>query len=256
MDAALELFGTRGYAVVPVDRICRTAGISTKSFYPLFDNKEALFTELYDELVSALAAKVIEAPVDGYSIADSVGIRLGALVHAVVDDPRVARVVLIESAGLSPAVEERRRAVHSALATFVVETTGKFVAAGELPDRDYRRASLGLVGAINELIIDFVHSGATARARRSSSSSVISSTSSWRCGAGSSSTPSRRDRPDHRSRPGDTSTHLPRDTRLRRAQRLPLHDGRGRHRGRLVATDCLQSLPRRQGRADRSHDHL
>jgi AcrR family transcriptional regulator len=156
LDAALELFGTRGYAAVPVDRICRTAGISTKSFYPLFDNKEALFSELYDELVSKIAVGVVAAPVEGLSVRDAVTARLDALVHAAVDDPRVARVVLIESAGLSPVVEERRRAVHNSLATFVVQTTAQFVDKGELPDRDYRRASLGLVGAINELIIDYV----------------------------------------------------------------------------------------------------
>ncbi len=158
LDAALELFGTRGYAAVPVDRICRTAGISTKSFYPLFDNKEALFLELYEELVGKIAASTIGARRTGVTVAEAVEAHLNAMVHAVVDDPRVARIVLIESGGLSPQVEERRRKVHNSLADFVDSTTVAFVASGDLPARDYRRAALGLVGAINELVIDFVAS--------------------------------------------------------------------------------------------------
>lgn len=156
MDAAIELFGTRGYAAVPVDRICRMAGISTKSFYPMFDNKEELFIEVYDELVSSIAQAVMSAQVEGETLEESVRLRLLALVHAVVDDQRVAKIVVTESAGLSPRVEERRRAVHTALADFVVGTTAQFIDVGDLPAREYRRAALGLVGAVNELIVDFV----------------------------------------------------------------------------------------------------
>lgn len=156
LAAALELFGTRGYAAVPVDQICRAAGISTKSFYPLFDHKEALFLQLYDDLIAGVAAAVIGADVAGTSPSDAARRRLEALAHCLVDDPRVARVVLIESGGLSPAVEEQRRSVHRLLADFVATTTVPYVAEGDLPDRDYRRAALGLVGAINEVVIDFV----------------------------------------------------------------------------------------------------
>ncbi len=159
LAAALELFGTRGFAAVPVDQICRSAGISTKSFYPLFDHKEALFLQLYDDLIAGVAAAVIGAEVEGTSPSEAARRRLDALAHSLVDDPRVARVVLIESGGLSPMVEERRRAVHRQLADFVATTTVPYVAGGDLPDRDYRRAALGLVGAINEVVVDFVLAG-------------------------------------------------------------------------------------------------
>jgi hypothetical protein len=42
LDAALELFGTRGYAKSSIELLCQTAGIGTNSFYELFPNKEAV----------------------------------------------------------------------------------------------------------------------------------------------------------------------------------------------------------------------
>jgi AcrR family transcriptional regulator len=50
LDAALELFGTRGYAKTSIELLCQTAGIGTNSFYDLFASKEAVLIGLYDHL--------------------------------------------------------------------------------------------------------------------------------------------------------------------------------------------------------------
>src|SRR5689334_13145343 len=57
-SAALELFGTDGYAAVPVERLCSEAKVSTRHYYQLFANKEAALVDLYTDITSASVVNV------------------------------------------------------------------------------------------------------------------------------------------------------------------------------------------------------
>lgn len=163
LDASLELFAERGYANTPIELLCRTAGVSTKSFYREFADKEALFLDLYDVLMADAAAAVINVgelfpvevgTIEELSLAHE---RIAAFVHAVADDPRVGRVLFLESVGISADLERHRRETHRLFADFILVSVGPLVARGTMPDRDYRRSAIALVGAINEVIVDHLH---------------------------------------------------------------------------------------------------
>ena len=157
LDAALELFTANRYATVTVDLVCQAASVSTKSFYADFANKEELFIELYDELIQRAKEAVLTVDLTGLGEDARTRARLAAFVHACVDDPRVARICFLEAPGLTAAVDARRRAVHHEFATYVEGLAGPYVAAGRVPPSgQYRLGAVAVVGAINEVIIDWV----------------------------------------------------------------------------------------------------
>jgi AcrR family transcriptional regulator len=159
LDSAYQLFATQGYARTSIEQICQGAYVGFKGFYDEFATKEALFLTLYQELVERVSTAVSNVAVDSDFSDASVRELLEAFVHSVLDDRRLAQVIFVEAAGLSPVVEAARRATYRTFADFLF---GMWAVSGRvlglpLPDdvRDHRIA-LGLVGAIVELMVDWL----------------------------------------------------------------------------------------------------
>jgi AcrR family transcriptional regulator len=158
LDSALELFGTRGYAATSIEELCRTSNVSTRYFYEEFQNREDLLASLYEDLLAraweaVLAAEVKPGP--DYLRRDTRA-RVSAFVHVLLDDPRAARIVCLEAVGVSPALEARRRAAHLRYAEALADFFLDYLPEGTDPGRDFELIALGMVGAINEIIIDWM----------------------------------------------------------------------------------------------------
>ena len=165
LDAALGLFGTRGYAKTSIELLCQTAGIGTNSFYDLFPNKEAVLIGLYDQISADLREGVTEAYTAHQHDPQLVRALVSGFVHRTLDDPRVARVAFLESAGVSARVEEHRRRTRNDFVdglqaigreirdanpqTAVDDETGR-------PGPSPRRNAVAIVGAITEMTLDWL----------------------------------------------------------------------------------------------------
>jgi AcrR family transcriptional regulator len=166
LAAALELFGTQGYAKTSIESLCQTAGVGTNSFYDLFSSKEDVLVQLYDELTGGLRDAVADAYLGRRASEDPIRPLVSAFVHGAVDDARVAQVAFIESAGVSSAVEAHRRdlrnqfvadlqAIGPDLRNAVVDGGSKVLAARVGPSP--RRNAVAVVGAIIEMTVDWLH---------------------------------------------------------------------------------------------------
>jgi AcrR family transcriptional regulator len=165
LDAALELFGTRGYANTSVERLCQTAGIGTNSFYELYPNKEAVMVGLYDQVTARFRQAVTDAYVAHHGDPDPVRPLVSAFVHEAVDDPRAARVAFIEAAGISATVEDHRRRTRN---TFIegLQAIGTDIRQARLQASDDqvrdragpspRRNAVAVMGAIIEMTLDWL----------------------------------------------------------------------------------------------------
>jgi AcrR family transcriptional regulator len=158
LEAALELFGTKGYASTSIEEVCSTSFVTTRYFYEEFGNREGLLLALYDSVIerASLAVLAVDVPPGPDHVALATRARVSAFVHAVVDDERVARVLLLEQGSGSPALEARRREAHRFFARFVAEHSFAYLDAGEIVERDYEFLALLFVGAVNEAISDWV----------------------------------------------------------------------------------------------------
>jgi AcrR family transcriptional regulator len=166
LAAALELFGTQGYARTSIEALCQTAGVGTNSFYDLFSSKEDVLVELYDDITQALRDAVAASYLEHRGGEDPIRPPVAAFVRGAVDDPRVAQVAFIESAGVSSTVETHRRDVRNQFVAGLqaigadIRNEAPEGMAADLDTSDgpkRRRNAVAIVGAIVEMTVDWLH---------------------------------------------------------------------------------------------------
>ncbi len=157
LDAALDLFGTVGYAGTSLTALCAHANVSPRHFYELYAGREAIMTELYDELVGEVVRLVHEAQQSAPLVAEQrVSVGLKAAIDHETEDPRRARVLLLEAVGVSPEMERHRRSVMALFADATERQYRLLVAAGQLVDRPFHEVSMALLGAFDELLVQWL----------------------------------------------------------------------------------------------------
>lgn len=116
LAAGLEVFADRGWAGSTVQDVCRTAGLSPRYFYELFDSREALFVDVMAGIAAEVSAVVDHALSGGAADpAQRLHAVLDALARYFTDDARVIRVALMESLA-TPRFREERRALLAGFA--------------------------------------------------------------------------------------------------------------------------------------------
>lgn len=158
LQAGLELFSANGYHRTPIERLCERAHVTTRHFYELYPGKEEFFRDLLDTLIEDSRRVVLDALQEEFgNPVEQVRAGISAFVHSYLDDPRRARVILVEAVGISPEMEKRRREHIHSFAHIIEEKAAEMGRRGLIPERDYSMGSLALAGAVNELMIDWVY---------------------------------------------------------------------------------------------------
>jgi len=154
MDAGLELFGTQGYAATSIERLCSTAGVSTRNFYEEFKGREELLAALHLRLNERASGVMAEAyaEAEGDDLAARVEKTVRAYVSVAAADPRLARISFVEVIGVSPELEALRLEWRERWAEMIVVLAEDAVARGEAAPRDYRLTAIAIIGAVNNLV--------------------------------------------------------------------------------------------------------
>jgi AcrR family transcriptional regulator len=103
-DAMAEL----GYAATPVAEILRRAGISRETFYQQFESKQDCFVAAHEAALGRLADAVRPVLGEHGPPIDRFDAMLGRYLDAVVANPPLFRLFLIESYAAGPDVARRR----------------------------------------------------------------------------------------------------------------------------------------------------
>lgn len=155
LDAALELYGTQGYVATGVKDICREAGLTDRYFYESFKGSTELFSATFDratgELFQLVAAAAAEADPDPEA---QVRAAIGAFANGLAADPRLARVIFLETASAGPEVELHMRATLRRFAGLVAATARPHLPA-PVPEPLLEMGALSLVGAIERVMIEW-----------------------------------------------------------------------------------------------------
>jgi AcrR family transcriptional regulator len=161
LAAALDRFGGQGYSATTIEMLCTDARVSTRGFYECFDGRESLLRVLYDRILGESGQRVRCAldEADG-TLPGMVRAGLAAYIGYMTADERRARIAHVEvrRAG-EPLHAARRAAVHgfADLIAGLVDRRDERGERAELAGLDVRRLAVGLVGAVQELLIDWVH---------------------------------------------------------------------------------------------------
>jgi AcrR family transcriptional regulator len=160
LDAALDVFASKGYHEARLDDIVETAHISKGSIYFYFPNKERLFLALVDQFADLIERRATEA----IARQPRVGIdRVRAAVMAVIETfgryRRPAKILLVQAVGLGAAFEKKRLEVTDRFAALIKRHLDEAVAVGEIQPIDTTVVAHAWMGAIYNLVIRWVMTG-------------------------------------------------------------------------------------------------
>jgi AcrR family transcriptional regulator len=141
VEAGLEAFGVHGFLAVGVREICGLAKLTERYFYESFENREALFAAVYMEAAqrirTAIAAAHAKARPEPTAFARA---GLEATLRTFRDDPRIARILLLEMFAVSN-VGEVRLVESQAFADEIAAITKAFH-----PDIDEKHLNADIIG--------------------------------------------------------------------------------------------------------------
>jgi AcrR family transcriptional regulator len=157
VEAGFALFAVKGYAATSIELICSRAGVTARHFYEQFAGREALLLEVFEGVFGRARKAVVTALHRTHaSPRERVTAGIEAYVHAVLDDPRNARIACVEVVGATPKVERRRqRAIHE-IAALVESEAHALADQGSVVRRDFSLTAIAMAGACNELVTDAI----------------------------------------------------------------------------------------------------
>ena len=157
LDAALSVFAGKGYHRATVDDIVRASATSKGAVYHHFSNKESIFVALVDAFTERLAGAVARAIAERRGGLAKVEGALTAALYTFSENGRLARLILLEAVGLGALWEAKRAEVHGRFAALIQGYLDEAVREGAIPPVDTRVATLVWLGAVNEVVIDWLH---------------------------------------------------------------------------------------------------
>lgn len=149
LDATAEVMAEEGYIATTVHMILKRAGISRRTFYELFDDKEDCFLQTYQEAADHVVELVHRSCAAGGTPERRIENGLRAMLDFARREPAVARVCIVEVMGAGPRARDRRAATMERLTGLV----------SEVLEERYERAEALLrarviVGAVHEMVYD------------------------------------------------------------------------------------------------------
>ena len=153
LAAMVQVVAEKGYGRVAVADVIERAGVSRKTFYEQFSNKDDCFLAAYDATVDELLATIdeaLEALAPDWLAAHRAAVL--AYLQALAASPEFARAFLIEVLGAGPEALSRRAAVQERFAAQLRDVHRRARAdipeIPEVPPYTFRAA----VGAVTELV--------------------------------------------------------------------------------------------------------
>jgi AcrR family transcriptional regulator len=169
LAAVADVTSAASYAEMSVEDIIVTAGVSRRTFYEHFKNKDDAFLAAYDEAAGRLLTAVRAAYESRQGFAERMRAGIEAFLALLAADPAFARMCIVEVMAAGPEAVARRNAAMSAFAEMIEENARQRLAqpppskltaetvVGGIYDVVYTRIQRGEVRPLPELARDLVH---------------------------------------------------------------------------------------------------
>ncbi|SDQ94624.1 DNA-binding transcriptional regulator, AcrR family [Thermostaphylospora chromogena] len=154
MTAAYTLFPSAGFPATTIEKLCTKARVSNRAFYECFSGREALMQAVYDRCVEETLQEVSKALAAGPStLSGRIETGIRAYVSFVTQDFRRAHIMHVEVRRAGDCLTAARQRAVSGFTRLIEETVA---ATGEKPAVNLHLLALGLIGALQELLIEWV----------------------------------------------------------------------------------------------------
>lgn len=148
LAAMKEVAAERGAGNVTVAHVVSRSGVSRRTFYELFEDREACFLAAFDDAAAQIAARVVPAYEGEGRWRERIRAALAALLDFLDEEPRAGRLCVVESLAAGPNALERRARI--------VETVKEALEQGRAESRGRRElaplTAEGVVGAVSSVL--------------------------------------------------------------------------------------------------------
>jgi AcrR family transcriptional regulator len=153
LEAVGRAVAARGYAGATIDDVVRGAGVSKKTFYEHFADKEGCFLAAYEAAGEELFQRVLEAHGTSDDWMERTRAGIAAYLRWLAAEPALARVFLIEVAAAGPRAAQARERLRDRYAVLMrerqEEARADIPSLPVLPDEVFHAA----VAAVDELVV-------------------------------------------------------------------------------------------------------
>jgi AcrR family transcriptional regulator len=162
IDGMAWTVARRGYAATPVAEVLKAAGVSRRTFYEEFADKEDCFLAAYDTIVALSTERLVLGYHAGKSWEDGIACAYDALLDALAAEPDLAHLGVVGVLGAGPRALVRREGTLRRFGRFIDYTRERAEIAVSPPSR----VGQAIVGGIHELIYSQIVCGETAQLPR------------------------------------------------------------------------------------------
>jgi AcrR family transcriptional regulator len=162
LEALGRAAAVKGYAATTIDDIVRRAGVSKKTFYDHFQDKEECFLAAYEAASERLFEHVREARSGPGDWLDRTRAGIAAYLRWLAAEPALARVFLIEVAAAGPRAAECRERLRDRYAALIQELQDEARAEDAALPRLPTEIFQAVVAAVDELVVRRIRAGAAA----------------------------------------------------------------------------------------------
>ncbi len=154
LEAGLEVFGTVGFREATVGSICAQAHLTQRYFYESFPSLKSLLADVFTVNTTLqherMATAALQARAGGGTLSDAARAALEVFFSGLQQDPRLARVQLLEILG-SDAHTDRcyQSSIRRAADLVLIVSEMREVSKPAVP----RLLALGLIGAVVEIAV-------------------------------------------------------------------------------------------------------
>jgi AcrR family transcriptional regulator len=149
LSAVAHAAADRGYAEMSVEAIIARAGVSRRTFYEHFKNKEDAFLAAYDAVVRRQARQIRAAYFNETTVRERLRAGIGAYLQFTAAEPELARMSIVEVLAAGPRAMARRNEAVRMFAEIIEDNIHELIPG-------CRRAALAaetIVGGIHEVVL-------------------------------------------------------------------------------------------------------
>lgn len=157
--AVVEVFAEVGSEDASVGRICKRAGVSRRTFYDLFEDREECLLAAVDASIERISRPVLSAYEAQGDWLERLRNALVAMLWQFDADPDFARVCVIEASKGGPRVSDKRARISAALVAAVEEGRGKSRSGIEPPPLTGQGVVGGALSVIHARMLEVTKDG-------------------------------------------------------------------------------------------------
>ncbi len=165
----MQEIAERGAANVSVAHVVGRSGVSRRTFYEIFEDREDCFLAAFDDALEHVAAVVVAAYDEPESWRARIRAALATLLECLDCDPASGRLLIVESLAAGPKALERRQHVLERIVSVLEEGQGESRAGSAAPPLTAEGVVGGVLSVLHARLTE-VRSSSAARGGRSTRS--------------------------------------------------------------------------------------